>query len=226
MTHRARRTRSRGLALVPLAAVAVLVLSACDPKEAGAAAIVGPTRITESQVNNDAQSVVSALTQMKAQVPSTDTLLRAQVEFLVDAELVDQAAATKGITITQGQVDALIEQSGGRETLTQQFVGQQDLWLPPGQLDTLAREFLTQQALGINLAPGKTSDEQGQAATTYVTDLAKKVGVTVSPRYGVWDPGTLRIAGVANDLSVPATAGGSSASPSASPSPTPSPAAS
>ncbi len=220
----AGRTRRRGLALVPLAAVAVLILSACDAKEAGAAAVVGSSRISESQVNANAQAVVDELTRTKAAVPSTDTLLKAQVEFLVDAELVQQAAAKKGISISQGQVDALIERSGGRKTLEQQFVGQQDLWLPPGQLDTLAREFLTQQALGINLAPGKTSDEQGQAATAYVTEVAKQVGVNVSPRYGVWDSSTLQISGVANDLSVPSTLVGGSASPS--PSPTPSPAAS
>src|SRR5262249_11859919 len=147
-------------------------------------------------VNQDAQDVVAALTTMKGQVPANDELLRAQVEFRVDAALVSLAAAKKGITISQGQVDRLIESAGGRETLEQQFVAQQGLWLPPDQLDALAREFLTQQALGINLAPGKSTDEQGAAATAYVTQLAKDVGVHVSPRYGVFDTSTLRVGGV------------------------------
>jgi len=151
-------------------------------------------------------------------VPATDTLLKAQVEFRVDAQLVELAARRKGITITQGQIDKLIETSGGRDVLQRQFVAQQDLWLPPAQLDALAREFLTQQALGINLAPGKTTDEQTAAATAYVTALAKEVGVTVSPRYGVFDLDTLRVGALPNDLSVPAGLAGASASPTPSPS--------
>lgn len=214
------------MALVPLVAVAAVLLSACDPDEAGAAAVVGDTRISESVVNQDAQEVVAALSKTGAQVPSTDELLRAQVDFRVDAALVDIAAAQKGITITQGQVDQLIESSGGRETLTTQFLSQQDLWLPPSQLDALAREFLTQQALGINLAPGKTTDEQGAAATAYVTQVAKDADVSVSPRYGTFDVSTLQIGALPNDLSVPAgSAGQASASPSAPASPAPTPSA-
>jgi hypothetical protein len=219
VTHRAGRAR-RLLALVPLAVVGVLVLSACDARETGAAAVVGGTRISESQVSDDAQAVVTALTAMHQQVPSTDTLLRAQVEFRVDAELVAIAAARKGISISNGQVDTLIDSSGGRENLIKQFVVQDGLWLPPDQLEALAREYLTQQALGINLAPGKTTDEQSSAATAYVTDIAKKVRVDVSPRYGVFDPSTLRLGAAPNDLSVPA---GQDRSPSASTGSTPAP---
>jgi hypothetical protein len=212
---------TRLLALLPVVVLGAVVLSACDPRQTGAAAVVGGTRISESVVNQDAQDVVEALGKSGGQVPSTDALLRAQVEFRVDAALVDMAAAKKGIAITQGQVDRLIESSGGRETLTEQFVAQQDLWLPPDQLDALAREFLTQQALGINLAPGKTTDEQGAAATAYVTQLAKDVGVTVSPRYGTFDTSSLRVGALPNDLSVPAGGAGQ-----ATASPTPSPSAS
>jgi len=215
--HGARRTR-RVLLLAPVVAVAVLVLTACDPRQSGSAAVVGTSRISESQVNRDAQDVVAALGKIGGQVPATDTLLKAQVEFRVDAQLVELAARRKGITITQGQIDKLIETSGGRDLLQRQFVAQQDLWLPPAQLDALAREFLTQQALGINLAPGKTTDEQTAAATAYVTALAKEVGVTVSPRYGVFDLDTLRVGALPNDLSVPAGLAGASASPTPSPS--------
>lgn len=219
MRHGARRTR-RVLLLAPVAAAAVLALTACDPRQTGAAAVVGSSRVTESQVDRDAQQVVAALDKIGGQVPATDTLLKAQVEFRVDAQLVELAAQRKGIRITQGQVDNLIESNGGREVLQRQFVAQQDLWLPPEQLDALAREFLTQQALGINLAPGKTADEQGAAATAYVTALAQEIGVTVSPRYGVFDVKTLRVGALPNDLSVPVGQGG--ASPSASPTPSPS----
>ena len=45
-------------------------------------------------------------------------------------------------------------------------------------------------------------------------DLAKELGVSISPRYGSWDPKTLLITGTVDDLSVPA-AGEPSPTPSA-----------
>ncbi|MFI5101606.1 MAG: hypothetical protein ACHQE5_14010 [Actinomycetes bacterium] len=211
------RTRRRLLALVPVAAVGVLALTGCDPLQAGSAAVVAKNRVTESQVDADAKAVIAQLNKDGAQVPSTDALLKAQVEFQVDARLVAIAAQRQGIQITQGQIDDLIATSGGRATLHKQLAAQENLWLPPGELDALAREFLTQQQLGPRLAPGKTTDEQTQAVNDYMTKLAGEVGVVVSPRYGVFDPRTLQIGALADDLSVPA--GGSTPAPSPSASP-------
>lgn len=211
------RTRRRLMALVPVAALGVLALTACDPRQAGSAAVISKTRVTESQVDADAKAVIAQLEKDGAQVPSTDQLLKAQVEFRVDARLVEIAAQRQGIRITQGQVDELIATSGGRAALEKQLAAQQNLWLPPGQLDALAREFLAQQQLGPRLAPGKTTDEQTQAVNDYITGLAQEVGVAVSPRYGTFDPKTLQIGSQPDDLSVPA--GGASAAPSPSTTP-------
>ena len=117
------RTRGRLLALVPVAALCVLALTACDPRQAGSAAVVDRTRITESQVDADAKSVIAQLEKDGGQVPSTDELLKAQVEFRVDARLVEIAAQRQGIQITQGQIDDLIASSGGRAALEKQLAG-------------------------------------------------------------------------------------------------------
>jgi len=219
-----RRTRRlRLLSLVPLVAIGlmgVMVLTACDPREAGSAAVVDKTRITETQVDSDATAVIAKLNHDGATVPSTDQLLKAQVEFRVDAQLVGIAARREGLAVTQGQVDQLIATSGGRATLEKQLAAQQNLWLPPGQLDALALEFLQQQALGPHLVPGGTTDQQTQAVNDYITKLASEVGVTVSPRYGTFDPKTLQIGAQPDDLSVPADAAGATASASASALPT------
>ena len=218
--RRTRRGGRRLLALVPLAAVLVVVLTACDPLQAGAAAIVDRTRISENQVDKDAQAVLAELNRDGATAPSTSQLLNAQVEFRVDAELVAIAARREGIVVTQGQIDQLIATSGGRAALQKQLAAQQNLWLPPDQLDALAREFLQQQALGPRLAPGKTTDQQTQAVNDYITNLAHEVGVQVSPRYGVFDTKTLQIGLGPNDLSVPAGSTDATSSPAASAAPT------
>ena len=55
------RTRRRLLALVPVAAVGVLALTGCDPLQAGSAAVVAKSRVTESQVDADAKAVLAQL---------------------------------------------------------------------------------------------------------------------------------------------------------------------
>jgi hypothetical protein len=224
VNRRAARRRRPGralgaLGLLPVVAAAVLALTGCDPLQAGSAAVVGSTRITENQVDKDASTVDATLRKIGGQVPGTAALLRAEIEFRVDAQLVSIAAGRQGITITQGEIDALIVQSGGRSQLQKQLVAQDTLWLPPPQLDALAREFLQQQQLQQQLAPGQSTNAQAAALNAYITKVADEVGVVVSPRYGSWDVKTLTVAAGANDLSVPAggTAGASAApSPSAS----------
>lgn len=226
VNRRAARRRAPARALgalgvVPVALAAVLALTGCDRLQAGAAAVVGSTRITENQVDKDASTVVSALKKIGGQVPGTAALLRAQIEFRVDAQLVAIAAQRQGITITKGEIDALIQTSGGRTQLENQLVAQSTLWLPPPQLDSLAREFLQQQQLQQLLAPGQSANAQAAALNVYIDKVANEVGVAISPRYGSWNLKTLSITAGVNDLSVPAGGTpGASSSPSSSAAPT------
>jgi hypothetical protein len=199
-------TSIRRLAVAALLTGAVLALTACDPRQAGAAAVVGKTRVTETQVNHDATQVIDLLTKSGAALPSTADLLRAQVEYRVDDVLVQVAAARNGITVTQGQIESLINQSGGRAALSAQLLQEQGVWLPPSRLNALAESFLIQQALGHQLAPTGDAAAQSTAVSTYISKLAKDLGVAISPRYGAWNPSTLRVGAAPNDLSRPATA--------------------
>ena len=193
-------------ALSAVLVVAVLGLSACDPKEAGSAAVVGGTRITETQLDANARDVTDRLHAAGADVPSTDQLLRAQLEVLVDTTLVEEAARREGITVTQGEVDELIQQAGGRSTVEKQLLTQQNLWLAPDHVDALARSVLIQRALGERLAPTGDSTAQSDAVTKYMGQLSDELGVDISPRYGVWDSSQLHIGTPPNDLSSPASA--------------------
>ena len=212
----ARRRVARPLAAAVLLAATVLALAACDPREAGSAAVVGSHRVTETSVNHDAALVLAAFDEAGTPPPGNDMLLRALVVRAVDNELVGIAAQREGIVVTQGQIDTLINANGGRAKLTPAFATRDGLWLPPGQVDDLARYALAQVALGNKLAPGGDAAAVDAAVTGYKVKLAKELGVSISPRYGVWDPKTLLITGNLDDLSIPATG-----EPSASPTPTP-----
>jgi SurA N-terminal domain len=206
----------RRAAAVVLLAVAVLGLCACDPKQAGSAAVVGGVRITETSVNADAQAVLAAFDAAGTQPPSNQTLLRTLVDRAIDNEVVEAAAKQEGITVTQGQIDKLIDDNGGRVKLSADFATRDGLWLPPGQIDELARSSLIQLALGNKLAPGGTATAVDTAVTLFKARLAAKLGVSVSPRYGTWSRTTLQITGNLDDLSQPA-GGEPTPVPSASP---------
>jgi len=200
---RLRRRLATGSVAVVMT-VGMLTLSACDPRQTGSAAVVGGYRITESQIDNYAQTVQQDLQQAGAQQPDTNTLLRSLVSQLVNYRIIEVAAEREGIHVTQGQIDQLIASSGGRAQVTKQLLETQGLWLPPQLLDELARVVTTQAALAAKLDPTGTSQTQATALNAYRLKLAKELGVQVSPRYGAWDTSNLTMIGGPNDLSVPA----------------------
>jgi SurA N-terminal domain len=193
--------RSRTLVL---AAMLVGALAACDPRQTGSAAVVGGYRITETAVNSYAENVIDELQKAGAAQPDANTLYRTLISQLIEFRLIDVASEREGIHITQGQIDQLIAQSGGREQVTQQLLEQQNLWLPPELLDELARTVLAQQAIAMKLDPTGTTTSQSTALDAYRLDLAKELGVQVSPRYGAWDASNLTLINGPNDLSTPA----------------------
>ena len=179
-------------------------LSACDPHETGSAAVVGgsgsprprstTTRRRSSTRSRSRAPPLPPTTCSSARwstAPSTTTWWLA-------------VAKREDITITQGQIDNLIDTNGGRTKLTADFATRDGLWLPPGQMDELARTSLIQIALGNKLAPGGDANAVGTAVNSYKVKLAKQIDVHVSPRYGAWNPATLEISGSVDDLSTPA----------------------
>lgn len=208
---------TRGLGSRALRRTAVLValvaltgvLSGCDPAQAGAAALVGGYKITDQQVQTDATDVLDAIGAAGGVAPSGDALLRATVQRRVTSRLVSVAAEREGVTVTQGEIDQLIEGSGGRETVAQGLAQAEGQWVPPSQVDDAARTYLLMQKLGVELAPNGTEQDQTLALQQYLVALSEELGVDVSPRYGAWDDSSFQVTGPLDDLSTPAPAAGS-----------------
>jgi hypothetical protein len=192
------------LALATAAVVAtVLVLTGCTTaQQAGSAATIGDTRISESQLGSQVQEVLVA--QGQSPTASNDALVSQTLSRLVTAELVDRLAASKGVVVTQGQIDEQLAsyeaQAGDRKAVESQFV---DSGVAPSQIESVVRLNLQAQALGILLDPKGSAEEQGQAVFDAVVALGKEVGTDVSPRYGTWDPESLQLGDTPNDLSSP-----------------------
>jgi len=193
-----RRTR---LALVVTTLLAGgLLVSGCAAQEAGSAATLGDSRITEQQLNTQVQMVLAA--QRKPLDSADRTLTTQTLGRMITLELVNKLAEREGVTVTQGEIDQQLAQYdtqvGGREGVLTAFAEQ---GVAPEQIEPVVRLNLQAQALGIKLDPKGTAEQQGQAVFAAVNELSDELGVTASPRFGAWDPLALSITPAPDELS-------------------------
>ena len=189
------------IAAVAIAAAAI-VLTGCANQEAGSAATLGDTRITEDALSTEVQELLAAMGQP---VTATDEVLPPKMlGRMITVVLVDELAARNDVVVTQGQIDEQLAnyegQAGDRAAVESLFVEQ---GVAPSQIESIVRLNLQAQALGIALDPSGSAEEQGQAVADAVIALSTELDTTVSPRYGTWDPATLSIGPLPNDLSTP-----------------------
>ncbi len=199
-----RRSRL-ALAAAAVAATALL-LSGCADQQAGSAATVGDTRISEQALTAQVEEVLVAKgqpTTSKDQSLVTQTLGR-----MITMELVERLSVREGVEVTQGQIDEVLAnyagQVGGEQAVVDVFIEQN---VAPSQLESLIRLQLQAQELGIVLNPQGSAEEQGQAVFEAAGALSEELGTTVSPRYGTWDPSTLALGPTPDDLSMPPALG-------------------
>lgn len=146
----------RSARLVAVGAVAALALTGCGdaPVRAGAAAIVGDSRVTAEQL---AQAVDDGLRDPGAQQLAADrpAFQREVLGRIVQGEVIDAAAARRGVTVTQGEIDeqyAAVERSvGGAEQLQTQAAA-------AGYTLDGVRELARREALRQALADSLTAD--------------------------------------------------------------------
>jgi hypothetical protein len=200
----ARRPR---LALaVSALAVAATVLTACGGQQAGAAATLGDTRISEQTLSAEVQAVLAAKGQP---VTSVDESLPSEMlSRLITIELVDEIATREGIVVTQGQIDEQLAnyegQAGDRAAVERLFIEQ---GVAPSQIESIIRLQTQAQAIGIALAPNGSAEDQGQAVVDAVVALSEELDTTVSPRFGTWDATTISVGPTPDDLSAPPALG-------------------
>lgn len=190
------------LSFALLAGAGLIALSACGGQEAGAAAIVGDTSITENRLNNTIQTVLTA--QGRSVDDSSYAMTVTALDRMITTELVEQLAADLDVEVTQGEIDAVIaayvEQAGGEEEL-ENFLLQQDV--APEEIPGLLRLNLLVEKLGVLIDPQGTPETQSMAVFQIASVFADEVGVTVNPRFGTWDGPNLAVTEVPNDLSAP-----------------------
>jgi hypothetical protein len=197
--------------------IAALALSACSQPSAGTAVSVGDTSISVSQLSANVAELKGQVTALQGASwddgKATSRILTDNVTYL----LLDEAARREGITVTQGEVDTLIDQAvqsnagGDRAKFVENLAAS---GTPESQIPQAARAVLIKSALEKKLAPGETEALKiDEAVRGYLAKVADDLGVDVAPRFGKWDTDTAGLGDPPNDLSLPADAGSASASP-------------
>ncbi len=189
--------------LVATAATTAACSSNGGTTQAGQAATVGSTTITNSDLNDWVSGVLETLGQPKDTAnPNTTT---GSLNVMIYLDLLDDLAAKAGVVVTPGQVDAAkrkLMTAGATQHDLEVSAAQSNV--PPAQLDNLIKANLIVADLENLVAPGQPQQAQAAAFNQAVLAEAAKVGVTVSPRYGTWQATTIKLGAPPNDLSVPA----------------------
>jgi len=190
----------------------MVVLAGCSskPQLAGAAAVVGDTQISQSEVT---EIVNAALAEIKvspsaanAQAPTAAQLGSMTVNRLVVSELLHQAGkAHPTILVTAKQVDAFLQQilsQYGEKAVNDQLLFQSGI--PKADIKDFVEDYMLKQSIAHALAPKADQNGQGAALYQFLGDEAKQLGVRVAPRYGNWDLASSQAVAGDNTLSFPA----------------------
>lgn len=196
---------------------ACVLIAACSPVKAGAAAVVGNQRITVSSLDTQVSNLraagksVSGFNLPAAQQP------QAVLTWLVRFEIMDQVAASNGISVTQAQIQtglANIQSSAASSASQDGYSSAQALFLgngiTPQMQPALGRWVAQSNAYQLKVNGGKvpTTTAQSNAVTAKYDkaecQAAKSLNIQVSPQYGRIDYSTYTIVADSNLLSAPA----------------------
>ncbi len=115
--------RTRPALIVATLLTGGLLISGCAAQEAGSAATLGDSRITEQQLNTQVEQVLAA--QRKPLDSADQTLTTQTLGRMITLELVNKLAEREGVTVTQGEIDQQLAQYdtqvGGREGVLTAF---------------------------------------------------------------------------------------------------------
>ena len=194
---------------------ACAVLAACGPVQAGSAAIVGNQRITVSSLDTQVSNwEVAAKPYGNSLQVTAATAPAAVLSWLVRFEIMDQVAASNGISVTQAQseaalssLSALASQAGASSTSMLLIAN----GVPPQLFPQVGQWEAQQTAYGLKANGGKepSSTAEQNAFTASVNKAqcttADSLNIQISPQFGRLDysMAAFSVVPAANTLSGP-----------------------
>jgi len=194
------------IAVVAAMAAVLVGVSACTgPQQtpvAGAAALVGTTRISDAQLS----AQVAELLEAGQRSAGTKDPFAPRVILSRDIimTLIDIVALENGVSVSQGELDTTLLQYEqdvqGRAAMEEVFLKK---LIPPSQIAPWVRANLLAKALSLKLAPDQPIEQAQATLNAALSETSMRLGTQVSPRYGAWDPNSLTIVDLPDRLSYP-----------------------
>jgi hypothetical protein len=207
-----RRRRVAALGAAGLGACAVL--AACSPVQVGAAAVVGSQRITVSSLDTQVSNWQAAAKPYASSIQLTSADAPAAVlSWLVRFAVMDQVAASNGVSVTQAQSQAglsslssVATQNGFPSTSALLIAN----GVPPQLFPQVGQWDAQQTAYGLKMnhgaAPSSTAEQNAFSASLNKSQCtaAKSLNIRISPQFGRLDYTEFSVVPAANTLSQPA----------------------
>ena len=176
--------------LAVLTISSALLLTGCS--QSNEAASVGGFKITQTQLQGSIDAIMTErtkvdVTQMKLE--TGDALTRGQLRFKILMHTFDEIAKELKIEVTSSQIEAkkatITESVGGKTELPKNLVNaaiaQQDF-------DIYVRAIVISEQITAALsASGVAEADVAAKLGQLLSAKAKQLGITINPRYGVWD---------------------------------------
>ena len=176
--------------LAVLTIASALFLTGCS--QTNEAASVGDFKITQTQLQSSIDAVLTERAKVDSsqmQLETGDALNRGQLRFKILMHTFDEIAKELKIDVTSSQIDAkkssIIESLGGATELPKDLVNaaiaQQDF-------DAYVRAIVISEQISTALTASGVADADVSAKVGQLLSAkSKQLGVTINPRYGVWD---------------------------------------
>jgi lipopolysaccharide export system protein LptC len=175
------------------AGIAALVLAACS--HMSAAATYGSSEITLKDVEASVNQVLAerqGVDTSQMQLTTGADLTRGQLQFLLTSAVIEEVAKAENITVTTSDVEkyraSIVSQLGGEEklklVLVQAAIASKDTEL------VLRRDVIVQKLTDAIIATGVAQADAASVVQEAILSTAKKLKITVNPKYGTWNATT------------------------------------
>lgn len=180
------------LRILAMASAALLLAGCATTEKAGAAAIIGETKIPSSLVTNQVNEVrvdiENTSLELLQDLPTMTLLSQMVIDRLVLEEILKVAVADMNIEVTDAEVGEyrdFVFRNYGEAEVKAQLASRNGV--AEKYVDAYMYDILVQRDIMNELAPGMPEQVQAAALYKFLSGIAEDLRVEVSPRYGTWN---------------------------------------
>ncbi len=180
------------LRILAMASAALLLAGCATTEKAGAAAVIGETKIPSSVVTNQVNEVrvdiENTSLELLQDLPTMTLLSQMVIDRLVLEEILKVAVADMNIEVTDAEVGEyrdFVFRNYGEAEVKAQLASRNGV--AEKYVDAYMYDILVQRDIMNELAPGMPEEVQAAALYKYLSGIAEDLRVEVSPRYGTWN---------------------------------------